>query len=71
VSLGSEERKNMAHTPKEERHLFRGLRHKLIGTPEEVEKYEKEVAAHLQDDKQDDTFEKATEGLAAPTKKTS
>jgi hypothetical protein len=55
----------MSHTPKESRHLFRGLRHKLEGSPSEVAQYEKEVAVHLQDDAADELQAKATEGLAA------
>jgi hypothetical protein len=41
------------YTPVEKRHLARGLRHKLIGSPEEIAKYETEVQNHLRDDAQD------------------
>jgi hypothetical protein len=63
-----EEREHMTNnTPKESRHPFRGLRHKLEGTPSEVAQYEKEVAAHLQQDAADDLQAKATEGLSTKT----
>lgn len=57
----------MPYTEKKDRHIMRGLRHKLIGSPSEIEKYEKEVAAHLENDKQDETMSAATEGLATKT----
>jgi hypothetical protein len=42
------------YTPKEKRHVLRGLRHRLVdATPKEVERYEKEVAEHMQDDNKD------------------
>ena len=41
------------YTPVEKRHLARGLRHRLIGTPEEIVKYESEVQDHLRDDADD------------------
>ena len=62
----------MAHTPKQSRHPFRGLRHKLEGSPSEVAQYEKEVAEHLEQDKDDQVMDLATEGLAkkpTPAKK--
>lgn len=63
---------NHKYTPRDKRHIFRGLRHELAdATPTEKEKYEREVAQHLQNDKQDEIEAKATEGLAPkkPAKK--
>lgn len=54
----------MSHTPKESRHPFRGLRHKLEGSPSEVALYENEISQHLEQDKQDKTMDAATEALA-------
>jgi hypothetical protein len=62
----------MAHTPKESRHSFRGLRHKLEGSPSEILQYEREVAAHLEQDKHEEVMNAATSGLATaktPAKK--
>jgi hypothetical protein len=55
----------MAHTPKENRHPFRGLRHRLESSPSEVAKYELEVAEHLEQDKHEEALDKGMEGLAA------
>ena len=39
------------HVKKEDRHLFRGLRHKLEGSTSEVAQYERELADHLDQDR--------------------
>jgi hypothetical protein len=39
------------HVKKENRSMFRGLRHSLIGEPDEVAQYERELADHLEQDK--------------------
>jgi hypothetical protein len=41
------------YTPVDKRHLFRGLKHKLEGSQEEIEKYETEIQSHLRDDASD------------------
>lgn len=72
LSLGSEKRKVMNVPKKSERHLFRGLRHKLESdSPEEVAQYEAEVAAHLDADKREEALDRGMEGLASkkPAKK--
>ena len=59
------------HTPREKRHPFRGLRHKLEGDPSEIAQYERELADHLEQDKHEEALDKGMEGLAGkkPAKK--
>jgi hypothetical protein len=71
------------YTPKEETHLFRGLRHVRVGTLEEMtrdkdelEKYDAEIQSHLRDDASDHIAAQAEakkkgglEGLARKQKK--
>ena len=52
------------HVKKENRHPFRGLRHKLEGSPSEVAKYERELADHLEQDKHENTLDKGLSGLS-------
>jgi hypothetical protein len=59
----------MAHVPKKDRHIFRGIRHKLEADPEEVAQYERELADHLDQDKQDEALDKGMEGLAGKEKR--
>ena len=57
------------YTAKKDRHIFRGLRHKLEGSPSEVAQYEKEVAAHIEEDKREDALDEGMEGLAGKEKR--
>ncbi len=57
----------MAYVKKEDRNPFRDLRHKLIGTPEEIEKYEAEIQEDLRSDAKDHI--KAAQAVASKEKK--